>query len=853
MSDDDSTFLERHGIIRAVLRLTKIALTTTIVLLVLGTVSVMGVYFHFARDLPNIKTLEDYKPAVVSEVFARDGAKVGEFWTERRLLVPLEAVPDRLIQGFIASEDARFFEHHGVDVAGIARAVWEDIKAGGFVQGGSTITQQITRSLLLSRERKLARKIREAILATRLERNLNKKQILTLYLNQIYLGNRAYGVKAAAENYFHKSMDDLTIAEAAMIAGLSRGPSEDTPVRSAERAKRRQRYVLERMLDQRFITEAQFAEAVDQPLTIYLAGTDKDFNNRHTPHFTEEVRRQLIAEYGEKVLYEGGLRIDTTVDPAMYRAAEAAVRAGVEEVDRRTNGWRGPLERNVSGARADTLCEEVHQEAVIAAGDPALHIPPTRDDAAEDVATPLQPQRNYRAVVTTNDGRVIAVRVGRSRGVIPAHLHTWARQKISAGDVIEVRTAGTAGEFELTQTPTLQGALFSMEVKTGHVRAMIGGYAYGDGFGESEFNRATQSVRQPGSSFKPFVYSAALDKGFTYDTPVADTPVAYRVGASEIWSPKNYGGKHSGVGAFSSHITFSRNVPTVKIGHVIGPHYLTAYCRKMGLTSPIGKYLSMALGANGVYMNELVGAYATFGNYGRKPPQTFVTKITDVHGALLREQLPPAEDAIPGYTFTKGDELPKDLNQALWTENEPWIKKDGLELDPQELNVLYGGVIPPGYTITPRTAYLMVGLLRKVVEQGTATRVKALGRPVAGKTGTTNDETDTWFVGFTPELAAGVWVGYDTIKKIGRGEQGGRTAAPIFLRYMQEVLTGAPATDFSPPPDFPTAKVASLPGGSALYWSGGTSLREESEEIVQQRMSDRAVDFFEADFEDEEF
>lgn len=853
---DKTEYEENQGFFRSLLRLIKVTMTLIITFLLLGVVSIMGAYFYFARDLPNIQTMADYKPPIVSEVFATDGTKIGEFWRERRLTIPLDDMPKQMVQAFIASEDARFFEHQGVDLLGIGRAVWEDLKAGGFVQGASTITQQITRSILLSRERKIGRKIREAILATRLERNLNKRQILDLYLNQIYLGNRAYGVRAAAENYFHKGLNELNLGEITMIAGLSRAPSVDTPVKNVKKAKTRQRHVLERMVGQGFLTRDEQRRALVQPLTVYKAQTDKEFNIRYTPYFTEHVRRMLLERYGEKVLYEGGLRIESTVDIEKYRAAEEALRWGLEALDHR-QGYRGALQTGLVGPAASALGEEVHQAAIKESGDLVIHIPETEADHQQSQArTPLVANRNYRAVVTGMQGSDYQVLVGHNHGVMPNKLN-WSRRRFHVGDVIEVKTTENEDLYALVQTPKVQGALFSMEVKTGFVRAMIGGYDYR----YSEFNRATQALRQPGSSFKPFVYSAALDKGFTYSTPVADTPVAYRDGR-KIWAPKNYGGKFSGVGAFASHITYSRNVPTVKIGHVIGFHYMTGFCRKLGLTSPIGKYLSMSLGANGVYVNEIVNAYATFGNHGKKPPQVYITKITDAHGAIVAEEVAAeavknAEDGDESAEKTQviklvdADIAPHDLNQELWETNKHWIDDDELNLDPQEVQVLYGSRIPDGYVLTPQTAYLTIGLLQKVVQSGTGRRVAALGRPVGGKTGTTNNETDTWFVGLTPQLAAGVWVGFDEVRRLGRGEQGGRTAAPIFLRYMKEAMKDMPIEKFEPPEGFPVGKMASLPGGSAAYWSGGTrSLSEEIKSLATRRMDDRAGDFFEADISD---
>lgn len=839
-------FLSRHPLLRFSLWSIKFGVSVTLLMLIVGTVAVLGGYFYFARDLPNITNLDDYRPPVVTEVFSNDGKKIGEFWIERRLLATLDEIPKVLTNAFIASEDARFFEHKGVDPLGIARALWEDVKAGGMVQGGSTITQQLTRALLLTRERKLARKVREAILATRLERNLNKEQILTLYLNQIFLGNRSYGVRAAAENYFHKELPNLTLPEASMLAGLSKGPSDDDPTRNPARAKERQRQVLERMHDQGYITDAEMRAALTAPLKIYIAGIDKDYNRRLTPWFTEHIRRMLLEQFGEEKLYTGGMRVEATVDVDKYHAAERAVRDGLEAVDHRTRGWRGPLATHVTAAEITTLTDDVHQQALADAGDPWFHIPPApEDELLRTGPTPLTDWRNYRAVVLGKDAAGYSVQVGHNRGVIPADKAKWVGRALEAHSVVEVRSLGD-DKYQLVQTPEVQGAMLSMEVATGRVLAMIGGYD-----ASSEWNRATQSLRQPGSSFKPFVYAAALDKGFTYDTPVADSPVAFRMGR-EVWSPKNYGNSYSGSGPFWQHLTYSRNVPTVKIAHAIGLHYLTGFVRKLGLTSPVQKYLSMALGANGLYLNEIVRAYCTFASYGRNVPQLFITRITDPKGHVLQEAAALPTDIPAVATGAAKSQVPETMNQSLWDAAQPWIAKDKLDLDPQEMQVLYGSVIPDGYLLTPQTAYLVVGLMRRVVEQGTATRVKALGRPVAGKTGTTNDESDTWFVGYTPQIATGVWVGHDEVKKIGSGEQGGRTAAPIFLQYMQYAVKDLPIVDFTPPDGLSKDKLASLAGGSALYWKGGTKddIEEEAAATAtttRHRVTDRAVNFFQED------
>ncbi len=844
-----------HSVIGMVLRIIQYVITFIIVTSIITIGSITVLYFYYAYDLPTIQTLRDYKPPVVSEVFSEDGTKIGEFWIECRLWLPIEAIPKQVINAFIAAEDARFFEHRGVDMLGIGRAMIENIKAGHVVQGGSTITQQITRSILLSSERKVARKIREAILATRIERNLNKEQILELYLNQIYLGNRAYGIKAAARNYFNKAVNELTLAEVAMIAGMPTAPSTDSPVHSIDNAKERQTHVLTKMYEYGFISKAEKNKLLAEPLTISVAGIDKDFNYKYTPYFTEHVRRMIYDKYGPEVLYKGGLKIYTTANAAYGQAAQAALRHGLEALDKR-QGYRGVLGHSDD---PQTFANLVEQQMIEEADKDTIHIPPKK----EKEPPLLVPEKLYRAVITGFEGGNIKILVGHREGRITHKGYQWARtfntesaaydnasylndpkSKFKVGNVINVRLADKDGEFLLAQKPLVQGALFSIDPHTGEVKAMIGGYDFAD----SEFNRATQSARQPGSSFKPFIYSAALDKGYKYTTPVMDSPVVYQVGVGQpAWAPKNYGNKFSGLTTFESDLIHSRNVPTVKIAHDIGLHYLTAYVRKMGLTTTIWKYLSMALGANGVQLSEMVSAYSTFASGGIHPTPVYIKKITNGDGEILEEYIPhPPSEPIETPEVSEDDaKKMDDLNTILFDQAQKYIESDHLVLRKEELKILYGDVIPDGYTITPQTAYLMTRLLQEVVNRGTATRVKALGKPVAGKTGTTNDETDCWFIGFVPDLAAGVWVGFDDIAKIGGRETGGKTAAPIFLEYMKEATKDFEPKDFAPPEGLNPARVAQMTGGSAVYFRGYSFLRDGTGGT--QRMGDRAINFFEED------
>ena len=862
-----------------------LSLITTIVLF--STISFIIIYFYFARGLPDIRSLEDYKPPVLSQVLADDGTEIGEFWTECRIFLPYEKIPKRIVQAFVASEDSRFWEHKGVDMRSIARAFFANLRAGEITQGGSTITQQITRSILLTPERKLSRKIKEAILATRIERKLDKEQIITLYLNQIFLGNRAYGVAAAGRNYFHKDVNDLSLAEIGVIAGMPSAPAFFSPLNHPEEARLRQLHVLNRMYEEGIISKDEMKKALNEKLTIYTAGTDKEFAPPETAYFVEHVRRLVKDKYGDDVLYHKGLKIYSTMNMAMQRAAYKALRHGVEKIDRR-QGWRGPIghiEPSQIAQNAETFAKEILQKQTH-----GVVTYPLQKDVQPESTIVFEPETSYAAIVTGFSDKDTQVIAGNVTGVIPRKQLKWARpfennrsnyddgdfisdprKILKVGDIVLVRRLEN-GDFSLFQEPMIQGALFSMDPHTAGVKAMIGGYD----FAKSEFNRATQALRQPGSSFKPIVYAAALDKGYTYNTTIMDSPITFTVGR-EVWTPKNYGGGYKGATPFRNCLIFSRNVPTVKIVADIGTHYLTAYARKMGLTSPIEKYLSMALGANGVYLSEVVPAFATFLNEGVYKTPIYITRIEDAQGNVLEEHKAQqakrkvvqqeTEPQEGGQTESEQKEVeqqeavqqdeekneyalkPRSANEVelrsdLFTQGQEWITKDKLVLNDIDLKILYGNEIPEGHIITPQTAYLMVNLMKGVVEGGTGTRVKALGKPAGGKTGTTNDETDTWFNGFVPDLSAGVWIGFDEIMPIGRGETGGRTAAPIFLEYMQEATKGWEAKDFKPPTGFPVERIATLAGGSAVVGA-----RVGLEVFGERGGVDRAGEFFEEDME----
>ncbi|MBF0491495.1 MAG: transglycosylase domain-containing protein [Deltaproteobacteria bacterium] len=870
-----------------------------LLLFILGVTFAIGAYQFFSRDLPKMDRIEDYNPPLVSEVFDSEGFKIGEFWSECRFLTPIKEVPDRVIKGFLASEDERFFEHHGLDPMGILRAFITNLKAGHVVQGGSTITQQVTKALVLSPERTYDRKIKEAILATKIESKFSKDQILFLYLNQIFLGNRAYGIAAAARNYFHKTLKELNVAEVAMIAGLSKSPSGFNPLVNPERAKTRQWYVIDRMLELGFISKQEAAEAKNYKLNLYRAGTDKDFNLQYAPYFVEHVRRALTDKYGNDALYKSGWKIYTTTNLDMQRAAQNAVDRGVREVDHR-HGFRGASQHLGNDLEAINQFNEAnHIKLVEAAG---LGDQQTRKrDQLLQLKTPIEAGKYYDAVILSGSRtKGFEVMVGNEKGNIVSEGTNWAgaADQLKPGDVVQVKLynkpevknkddqkvkAAKKGEakkemvksetrsseevssallFSLDQEPDLEGALFSYEPYSGEIKAIVGGVSYL----KSEFNRATQAVRQPGSSVKPLIYSAALDKGYTPNTVIQDSPLMFEESPGKFWTPKNYGGGYSGATTFRSALVHSKNVVTVRITMDIGTHYITAYMRKLGLSTPVFKYYSMALGANDVYLSEMARAYGTFATGGILPDLYFVRKIVDPKNKIIEEHKDPGKKYIITWDESKqqnagaalstvdshsakGEEgqgkasIPESQPETQTAESQaesapesqskaktakaesksktednkiPWdemqfrddlvksgeeaISKDQLTLSEYEKKILYGSYIPKDHVISPITAVTMVSIMQDIVKSGTGTAVLPLGKPAAGKTGTTNGSTDAWFIGYTPTLVAGVWVGHDEkIKSIGHGETGGHVSAPIWLYYMQEASKKYPTKDFKVP------------------------------------------------------
>jgi len=747
-------------------------------------------YLVFSRDLPEIPSIAEYRPPLVTEVISSDGEVVGEFFEERRKVVPYHRIPRRLLQAFVASEDQHFFEHGGIDLLGTLRAAVNTYVLRKKIQGGSTITQQTAKAILISAEgfdaatrRSLSRKIREAILARRLETALTKEEILWLYLNGVYLGHHSYGVQAAAENYYRKNVEDLTLEEAALVAGLPQAPSRFSPFAHPEAAKERRRYVLRRMLEEGMITAEERERAAEAEVKVY--GVDDVFREM-APFYVETVRREIVERYGNDRLLREGLRVEAAMDLEKQRAAQNAMLAGLMEVDHR-QGFNGPVAR-VAGDERQALAARLARAwpaGAIEMGEYCVGIVARVDDKAG----------------------LARVEVGENQGVLPLSGMRWARRPnpevyhpdglvsrvsgaLKAGDVVLLRrverkalvaaegalAAGKPKEvpeadllFTLEQEPKLQGALVSVDPWSGHVVAMVGGYD----FEASEFNRAFQACRQPGSAFKPVVYSAAIEKlDFTPATILTDAPLVFR-DSENSWKPQNFGEQFKGDVTLRTALVNSMNIPAVKTAEALvgkfGIQVLADWAKQLGISSPVKLELGSALGSSCVTPWELTNVYALLARYGERRSSTFLKRVLDREGRLLEDH-------------------------SDW--RDPWVPIS------TRLAAGFAEVSRPRErAMDERTAYILVRLLRDVATVGTGARAAALGKPAAGKTGTTNDSFDTWFLGFTHDLATGVWLGYDVnVTPLGRYETGGHAALPLWLDYMQVALNERPQPEFVAPP-----------------------------------------------------
>jgi penicillin-binding protein 1A len=775
---------------------------------VAGVIAAAAFYVAFVRDLPDLEHVRDYRPSLTSTVVDRNGRMIGEFYVERRRLTPLEEVPDHVVRAFIAAEDSAFYEHSGIDLQSILRAAWKNLITDK-KEGGSTITQQMVKGLLLTPERTYRRKIREMILAHRIEERFSKQDILYLYLNQIYFGEGAYGIGEAAHTYFGKDVGDLTISEGAQLAGLPKAPTRYSPRRNPDQAEKRRRYVLERMKTDGFLDEATYESALAEPLTLASPEPPEAFHA--AAYFTEGVRRYLFDQIGGKAVLEGGLRIETTIDRDLQIAAHRAVRKGLEDLSKR-QGYRGPL-RNVPETEIpETLAALAEKNGlVLDADDP------------EAPAPMLPAEGRLEGVVTAVDPAANQATVGFAPGVsavVTIQEVSWARKPNPERAPYRVRKiqsvfkVGDVAVFEmkdeksesgeplvaLHQEPLVEGALLSMDVDTQEVLALVGGYD----FARSEFDRVTQARRQPGSSFKPFIYGAALAKNYTPASIIFDRPVVYKDEESGfVWRPRNYGRAFYGPITLREALARSVNNATVHLFRDVGVDFVIDYARRLGIKAPLNRDLSLALGSSDVSLLELTRAYAVFAAQGLRVEPIFIRKVTDRDGQVLFENVPLAR-LLPESDDTAAPPDGSDPDE------------DGGDSDAELAQVAAAadgqGAAGSGgreRILSPEEAYLVADLLRAVVidPHGTGWRLKDLRRPVAGKTGTTNDQADAWFLGFSPDIATGVWVGHDESRFLGWGETGSRAAAPIWVDYMRTALADRPVRDFQAPESIVFARI----------------------------------------------
>ncbi len=764
-----------------------------VLLAVAGGGGVLLVLYHFGRGLPDYQQLAHYEPPTVTRVHAGDGSLLAEYAREKRVFVPVSAIPKRVVQAFLAAEDKTFYEHPGVDLPGILRAVVTNVAnraANRRPVGASTITQQVAKNFLLSNEVSVARKIKEAILAFRIERAFAKDQILELYLNEIYLGFGSYGVAAAALNYFDKPLDELTLAEAAFLAALPKAPNNYHPVRNREAATGRRNWVLGRMAADGFITAAEAEFAASEALAVRPRSETRFVN---AEYFTEEVRRALLARYGEAGLYEGGLSVRTTLDPGLQDMARRALREGIEAYDRR-HGWRGPIGHFKPASDWAERLARIGRSSRLGGREPALVL--AYDALGAEIGF-ASGARGYLPI----DGMAWARpwRDGQRVGKVPSR----PGQVVRVGDVVPVVPAGGGppGNYSLSQVPDVDGAIVALDPHTGRILALVGGYS----FEASEFNRATQAARQPGSAFKPFVYAAALENGFTPSSLVLDAPFVIDQGAGlGKWKPANYTRKFYGPSTLRLGIEKSRNLMTVRLAQFIGMDSVVGYARRFEISDEMPELLSMALGAGETTLLRLTTAYAMFVNGGRKIVPTVLDRIQDRYGkTVFRHDARPCPDC----------------RNVRWRGGEePGIP----DMRPR--------------VIEAPTAYQVVSMLHGAVQRGTGRGIRDVRRPLAGKTGTTDDAFDTWFVGFSPDLAVGVYVGFDRPKSLGPHEQGASVAAPIFKRFMSEALAGEPIVPFRVPPGIRLVRVNARSGLAARPGEGNVILeafRPGSEPVGQ--------------------
>jgi penicillin-binding protein 1A len=737
--------------------------------LLFGALSVGAIFWMYSADLPSHESLAQYTPPTISRIYSGEGKIIDEFAQERRLFVPIEDMPDLVKHAFVSAEDKHFYTHKGYDVTGMVAAFRDAVVSrGANMRGASTITQQVMKNFLLDGSRSIERKVKEIILASRLEETLSKDKILELYLNEIFLGQNSYGVAAAAQTYFNKSLDQLTPAEAATLASMPKAPSDYHPVTAKKKLTERRNYVLNEMFQNGYIDEATYIENRDAPLLSVQNGEYPSFRKALPPrdYFTDEIRRQLSGTFGEEEFFGGGLTIRATAEPEMQKLAARALRRGLEKYDRNQGVWRGTgktLPAEVLGSEADWRA------------------------ALEKVADLPRDVEGWHAAVVLSLGEETATLgiEGITEGdtTLPAEDVTWARKReadgklgkkarvpadlVSVGDVVMVRALtkdedGSFVRWSLRQVPEVQGGFMAMDVNTGRVIAMQGGFSYQ----ASVFNRATQATRQPGSSFKPFVYAAALDSGFTPATIVVDAPIEVQT-PQGLWTPKNASNKFYGPTPLRTGIEQSRNLMTIRIAQEIGMETVAGYAEKFGVYKPMNTFLANALGAQETTLYKMVAAYAMFANGGERVEPTLVDRVQDRYGkTIYRHDQRQCEDCT-------APRLPEG---------------NGVTIDSNRERVM-----------DAITAYQLTSMMEGVIQRGSGTGVK-LPVPVAGKTGTTNDAKDVWFIGYTSNIVAGCFMGFDQPRSLGAGAFGGTLCVPIFQEFMQEAVKKYGGTKFKVPP-----------------------------------------------------
>jgi penicillin-binding protein 1A len=761
---------------RFLARFLGLIFATGTIVFVIGAAAAGMVIWKYEKDLPDYTQLKNYEPPVMTRVHAGDGSVLAEYSRERRLYLPSSAIPALVKEAFISAEDKNFYTHNGVDPEGIVRAALVLVEGGRHVQGASTITQQVAKNFLLTNERSFDRKIKEALLSFRIESAYSKEKILELYLNEIYLGLGNYGVAAAALNYYGKSVHELTVAEVAYLAALPKGPNNYHPFLKREKATERRNWVIDRMVENGYVSRADGDKAKLQSLGVTPRVLSP--NTYSAGFFAEEVRRELNDRFGEKKLYEGGLSVRTTLDPKMQQIARKALVDGLVRYDE-AHGFRGPMRHiEIAGDWGPPLAD------VPSLGDVApWKLAVVIDMNGNDARIGLQPKRDP-------DGSINRERM--TANMVQTGLH-WSkgngRNGLTPGDVVYAEPIdGRPGDYRLRQIPEVGGAIVAMDPYTGRVFAMAGGFS----FDQSAFNRATQAMRQPGSSFKPIVYATALDNGYTPSSIVLDAPISIDQGPGlGVWTPENFEGKSGGPHTLRYGVEHSINQMTVRLARDVGMPLIAEYAKRFGIYDDLPPYLSMSLGSGETTLMRMTTAYSMLANGGRKIKSTLIDRIQDRWG----------------HTIYRHDERTcQNCNDAKWdNQDEPKLidKRDQV--------------------LDPLTAYQITSIMEGVIQRGTGQVIKSVGKHLAGKTGTTNDAKDLWFVGYSPDLAVGVFMGYDRPRSLGDSAQAALYTAPIFRDFMAMALKNKPDIPFRVPPGI---KLISVDARSGQRSSGSGSILE---------------------------